>query len=78
MTRGNIIIILLIVLTLIAGFVILKQKREESQISFEEKQLIEAWIRENNLNQYGNSKDTVYTGGTPLFDKKTGQLYQRQ
>lgn len=42
-----------------------------------EKQKIDAWIVENNLNQYGDSKDTVYTGGTPLFDERTGKSTDR-
>ncbi|KKO02705.1 hypothetical protein LCGC14_0101540 [marine sediment metagenome] len=65
----------LVVLILIAGFVILRpgDEAKESEISFEENQQIEAWILENDLNQYGDSKDTVYIGGTPLFDEKTGE-----
>ena len=52
-----------------------EEKIEEALegISPEEKGLIEIWIRENNLNQYGDPKDTVYMGGTPLFDEKTGE-----
>jgi len=67
-----VIIIGLVILILIVGFVILRQG-EEGEISFEEKQLIEAWILENNLNQYGDPKNTAYMGGTPLFDEKTGK-----
>ncbi|MBZ9577694.1 hypothetical protein KJA13_01510 [Patescibacteria group bacterium] len=79
--RRNIIIISLIILILVIGFVVFKEglKEEEKEqeaeqgISLEEKQQIEAWIEENNLNQYGDPKDTVYTGGTPLFNEKTGE-----
>ena len=51
----------------VIGFAILK----EGKLSKE--QLIEAWILENNLNQYGDPKETVYTGGTPLFNEMTGE-----
>ncbi|KKU85814.1 MAG: hypothetical protein UY15_C0021G0010 [Parcubacteria group bacterium GW2011_GWA2_47_9] len=59
---------------LIIGFVILKQEeRGEGGISAGEKELIETWIIENDLNQYADPKDTVYMGGTPLFDEMTGE-----
>jgi len=67
-----VIIVGLVILILIVGFVILRQG-EEGEISLEEKQLIEAWIIENDLNQYGDPKDIVYIGGTPLFDERTGE-----
>jgi len=31
------------------------------------------WIKANNLNQYGDSQETMYAGGTPLFDESTGE-----
>ena len=42
-----------------------------------EKLLIDSWIEQNNLNQYGDSKDTMYPGGTPLFDERTGERTDR-
>ena len=33
---------------------------------------IDAWIKRNNLDIAGNPIGTMYTGGTPLFDEKTG------
>ena len=81
-----IIVLGLIILILIIGFVILRQapkeniqypseqgKEEGGGISLEEKQFIESWILKNNLNQYGDPKDMVYIGGTPLFDESTGE-----
>ena len=72
------------------GFVILGQtqkesiqkpaeqaKEEGSEVSLKEKQLIDAWIRENDLNQYGEAKDMVYIGGTPLFNETTSQSIDR-
>lgn len=38
---------------------------------------IDEWLKENNLNQYGDSPDTAYTGGTPLFNEQTGQSLDR-
>jgi hypothetical protein len=34
---------------------------------------IDRWIREKDRNPYGDPKDTVYMGGTPLFNEMTGQ-----
>lgn len=49
------------------------------RVSASEKIQIEKWLRENNLNQYGDPAKSVYTGGTPLFNESSGQtldLYQ--
>jgi hypothetical protein len=37
------------------------------------KQRIDRWIKDNKRNPYGDEKNTMYTGGTPLFDEKTGK-----
>lgn len=49
------------------------EESEKEEKEGEEKQQIEAWIKENNLNQYGDPEHTVYLGGTPLFDESTGE-----
>ena len=41
------------------------------------KKIIDQWIIDNNLNRYGDPKDTAYMGGTPLFDEKTGRHIDR-
>lgn len=41
------------------------------------KKKIDAWIKANNRNEYGDPKDTMYIGGTPLFDELTGQSIDR-
>ena len=46
-------------------------------IDDETKRRIDRWIRENNRNEFGDSKDTVYAGGTPLFDMRTGKTRDR-
>lgn len=40
----------------------------------EEKDQIQAWIKKNGLNSYGDPQGTVYAGGTPLFDERTGKV----
>jgi len=42
-------------------------------ISTKEKLQIQNWISKNNLNQYGDPQNTIYAGGSPLFDESTGQ-----
>jgi hypothetical protein len=39
--------------------------------------IIDKWLKENQLNFYGDPLDTVYTGGTPLFDETTGTSISR-
>jgi len=50
---------------------------EKTALTELEQAQIEAWIIENDLNRYGDSKDTVYIGGTPLFDEATGKSTDR-
>ncbi|MEK7164445.1 MAG: hypothetical protein AAB779_00705 [Patescibacteria group bacterium] len=42
-----------------------------------DKKAIEDWLAKNKLNQYGDTKNTVYAGGTPLFDEQTGKSLNR-
>ena len=42
-----------------------------------EKAKIEKWIVDNKLNEYGDSADILYAGGTPLFDEETGERMDR-
>jgi hypothetical protein len=44
-----------------------------SPISEIEKQQIQSWIEENDLNKYGDPKNTLYPGGTPLYNEGTGE-----
>lgn len=37
------------------------------------KQRIDRWIKDNNRNPYGDPQGTMYAGGTPLFDERTGK-----
>ncbi len=46
-------------------------------LTSEAKRRIDQWLEKNNLNQYGDPKGTMYTGGTPLFDESTGKSKDR-
>jgi hypothetical protein len=37
----------------------------------------DAWLLAHSLNEYGDPEGTMYTGGTPLFDERTGQRKDR-
>ena len=38
---------------------------------------IDRWIKEKGRNPYGDPPDTMYAGGTPLFDERTGAKKDR-
>lgn len=48
-----------------------------ADVSDIEKARIDAWIATNGLNQYGDAADTMYLGGTPLFNERTGEVTDR-
>ncbi|MFH1822527.1 MAG: hypothetical protein ABH830_02390 [Patescibacteria group bacterium] len=52
-------------------------KNISADLTDELKEKIEKWIIENNLNRYADSIDTVYIGGTPLFNEATGASLDR-
>lgn len=39
-----------------------------------EEEAFNAWITKNGRNQFGDPADTMYTGGTPLFNESTGEM----
>jgi hypothetical protein len=43
----------------------------------EQKKLIDEMIKKKGLNEFGDPKDTMYAGGTPLFDERTGSVKDR-
>lgn len=47
------------------------------RIDDETKRRIDAWIRERGLNEYGDPHGTVYAGGTPGFNERTGGAVDR-
>jgi len=44
-----------------------------TNISGESRRRIDEWLSENGLNEFGDPPDTVYMGGTPLFNETTGE-----
>jgi len=48
-----------------------------SAIDSETRARIDRWIKEKHRNQYGDPPDTMYAGGTPLFDERTGRSRDR-
>ncbi|MBI5833301.1 MAG: hypothetical protein HZB16_13470 [Armatimonadetes bacterium] len=38
---------------------------------------IEAWIKATGRNEFGDPDGTMYAGGTPLFDERTGKTKDR-
>jgi hypothetical protein len=38
---------------------------------------VDAWLLTRSLNQYGDPPGTMYPGGSPLFDEKTGKATDR-
>lgn len=46
-------------------------------VNSQEKNKIDEWLTKNNLNEFGDQKNVLYTGGTPLFDESTGKRTDR-
>ena len=38
---------------------------------------VDRWLQEHKLDRYGNAEDTMYAGGTPLFNEATGESRDR-
>jgi hypothetical protein len=38
---------------------------------------VDQWLKSHKLDRYGNPEGTMYTGGTPLFDERTGESRDR-
>ena len=43
----------------------------------DQKKWIDQMIKRMDLNEYGDPKDTMYAGGTPLFNEKSGDKQDR-
>jgi hypothetical protein len=52
-------------------------KLTSANLSESDKQAIDKWLEEKGLNRYGDAKNAIYTGGTPLFNEATGQAVER-
>ena len=53
------------------------KKSKPAGLSEDGKQKINAWIKEKGLNQFGDSIDTEYAGGSPLFDEVAEESIDR-
>lgn len=42
-----------------------------------EEACVDRWLSERKLDRYGSPEGTMYAGGTPLFDERTGQRVDR-
>ena len=51
--------------------------KPRSKVPEEVQEKIDRWLSEQGHNRYGDPKGTMYTGGTPLFDEKTGKMTDR-
>lgn len=49
----------------------------DTRLSQEVRDAVDSWIRTNRLNKYGDPEGTMYLGGTPLFDERTGRTLGR-
>ena len=38
---------------------------------------VDAWLKGKKLDRYGSPEGTMYAGGTPLFDERTGERAER-
>ncbi|WP_338866568.1 hypothetical protein [Myxococcus stipitatus] len=38
---------------------------------------VDNWLKKHKLDAYGNAEGTMYAGGTPLFDERTGESKDR-
>jgi hypothetical protein len=48
-----------------------------AELSDKQKRWIDDMIKKLGLNEFGDPKDTMYAGGTPLFDSRTGEMKER-
>ena len=48
-----------------------------AELTPEQKKTIDDRIKKEGLNEFGDPMDTVYMGGTPLFDEMTGETRDR-
>lgn len=55
-----------------AGF-----KKASAVIPKDVQEKIDQYLSEHDLNEFGDSKDTIYMGGTPLYDESTGKSTDR-
>ena len=52
-------------------------RSEQTAVDDRTRQRIDEWIARNGLNPYGDPPDSMYNGGTPLFNERTGVVQDR-
>ena len=57
--------------------VIPEEFKKAATISLELRRRIDEWLSDKGLNEFGDPPDTVYMGGTPLFNEMTGESIDR-
>ena len=56
------------------------EKPQEGRLSASreaEEACVDRWLAARGLDPYGHPRGTMYTGGTPLFDERTGERVDR-
>lgn len=48
-----------------------------AELDDQKKKWIDEMIKKHGLNEFGDKKDTMYAGGTPLFNERTGKMRDR-
>jgi len=52
-------------------------KTKVTDLTVDQKNYIDKFLADNNLNRFGDATSTMYASGTPLFDKVTGESIDR-
>lgn len=60
-----------------AGTVIGRSKKPGPGAAKSEEACVDAWLKERSLDRYGHPEGTMYAGGSPLFDERTGESRDR-
>lgn len=48
-----------------------------AELDEQQKKWLDEMIKKKGLNEFGDPKDTMYAGGTPLFNEMTGKRRDR-
>lgn len=51
--------------------------RDAGEAASGEEACVDRWLEERGMDRYGSPKGTMYMGGTPLFDERTGEQTDR-
>ncbi len=51
--------------------------KTSKDLTEQQKKDIDNWLQENDYNRYGDARNAIYSGGTPLFDEEAGEAMGR-